>query len=69
MTPLQLFRHWRYITDLARQKRLAQRELDQMLGGLEGTTYELTAEGMRWSLTISTQSPPALTVEALGTIE
>jgi hypothetical protein len=69
MTPLRLFRQWRLITDLASQKRRAQRDLDNMLVGLEGKHYEITAEGMRWSLTISTQSPAALTVEALGTIQ
>ncbi len=68
MTPLRLFRQWRLITDLASQKRRAQRDLDAMLIGLEGNRYEITAEGLRWVLTISPQSPAALTVEALGTI-
>ena len=69
MNPLRLFRQWRLITDLTSQKRRAQRDLDAMLSGLEGNRHEIIAEGMRWVLTISPQSPPALTIEALGTIE
>ena len=62
MNPLRLFRQWRLITDLASEKRRAQRDLEHMLTDLKGRTFQLTAESMQWELSVSNSSPPSLTV-------
>jgi len=66
MTALRLFRQWRLITDLSSQKRRAQHDLDAMLSGLRGNSYQLTTEGMNWELSVSDTASPTLTVTALG---
>jgi len=66
MTALDLYRQWRLVTDLASQKRRAQRDLDAMLPDFRGSTYKLNAEGMAWELSVSDAPSPSLTVTPLA---
>lgn len=62
-SPLQLYRSWRYANDLKAQLSAAQFSLNRMLPSFRGRTMVVHAEGLTWSIQVSDDDAPQLTIE------
>lgn len=62
-SPLQLYRSWRYVNDLTAQLRAAQLSLERMVPPFKGRSMVVQADGLVWSVRVSDDAKPELTIE------
>ena len=64
-SPLQIYRRLRYANDLRAQLRAAEDDLKRDLPKVRGMNSTVPADGACWSVRVSDDATPELTIEPL----